>query len=302
MIYGVDIGGSKIELVVFDAALAPVERERIATPTQDYQAFLAAVGDLVGRADARFGGGWPIGIGIPGLVDGEGRSFCANVPCATGQTVAPDLAQRLGRTVVAENDCRLFALSEATGGAGDEYRTTFGAILGTGAGAGLVIDGRLERGARGLAGEYGHVALPAVLQQHYDLPIWTCGCGLAGCMEAYIAGPGLLALARHRGIAADGTADVVERWRGGDEVAQQLYRCFLDILGASLATVVKLIDPDVIVMGGGLSRIPEVIADLPAAVAAHLFRGFAPPPIVVARFGDSSGVRGAALLARDAAA
>ena len=299
MIYGVDIGGTKIELVVFDDALTPQSRERLPTPTGDYDAFLGAVADLVARADAEHGVAAPIGVGIPGLVDAEGLSFCANIPCAIGKPVASDLSTRIGRTVVAENDCRLFALSEAHGGAGAGYRTVFGAILGTGAAAGLVVDGRLERGRRGAAGEYGHLPLPATLQHGHDLRLRDCACGLPACAEGYVGGPGLLAMAREYGVEGNDTQAVVEAWRSGTRAGTRTYEAFIDILGASLANVVKLVDPDVIVMGGGLSQIPEVIADLPQAITRHMFSGFGSPPVVLAKFGDSSGIRGAALLARE---
>lgn len=300
MIYGVDIGGTKIELVVFDDGLEPVARERVDTPTDDYDVFLSAVTDLIAKADAQYGDGAAVGVGVPGLVDEQGNSFSANVPCAIGKPVGHDLAARIGRPVVAENDCRLFALSEATGGAGEGHHSVFGAILGTGAAAGLVVDGRLERGRRGAAGEYGHLPISARQQQLHDLIVLDCACGLPGCAEAYIGGPGLLAMARYFGVEADGTQAVVAAWREGQFNAKRTYDAFLDILGASLANVVKLIDPDIIVMGGGLSQIPEVIADLPEAISRHMFAGFGAPPIVAARFGDSSGVRGAALLAREA--
>lgn len=289
-------------MVVFDLALEPLSRERIATPTDDYDAFLGAVAALVAKADAAGGAGAPIGVGIPGLVDERGLSFCANVPCAIGKPVAQDLAERIDRPVVAENDCRLFALSEAIGGAGAGYRSVFGAILGTGAAAGLVLDGRLERGRRGAAGEYGHLPLSAQLQHKHDIPLIDCACGLKACAEAYIGGPGLLRLARHFGVAAEDTREVIAAWRAGDPARQKTFAAFIDILGASLANVVKLVDPDVIVMGGGLSQIPEVIAAVPDAITRHMFRGFGSPPVVTARFGDSSGVRGAALLARERAA
>ena len=300
MIYGVDIGGSKIELVVFDDGLEPVARERIATPTDDYSAFTAIVTDLLRKADATYGSDAPIGIGMPGLVDENGLAFCANVPCAIGKAVADDLSALIGRRVIMENDCRLFALSEATGGAGSNYRNVFGAILGTGAAAGIVIDGTLQRGSRGVAGEYGHLPVSASLQHDHGLAIRTCACGLRGCAEAYVGGPGLLAMARQFGVAAESTMAVAELWRAGDADAKRTYAAFVDILGESLANVAKLIDPDIIVMGGGLSQLPEVIADLPGAIVKKMFNGFRSPPVVVARFGDSSGVRGAAILAREA--
>lgn len=301
MIYGIDIGGTKIEFVAFGDALAPVERRRLATPAHDYSAFTQALTQLIEEADASFGDAIghkaPVGLGMPGLQDREGRALCANLPGVTGHKVAQDMAQRLGRPVAMLNDTRCFALSEARGGAGEGHRVVFGAILGTGAAGGLVIDGHVEDGHRGLAGEYGHLPLPAALQQHYDLPLLTCGCGLPGCFEAYVAGEGLIALARHFGCDADDSRALAAAWRAGDDKALATRDAFLDILGASFANIVKLCDPDIIVLGGGLSLIDEVCAGLPQAIAGHLFAGLASPPVVRAKFGDSSGVRGAAILA-----
>ncbi|MDE2436098.1 MAG: ROK family protein [Sphingomonadales bacterium] len=297
MILGADIGGTKIEAVVFDDALNAIDRRRIATPATDYDAFLDAVAELVEWGDGLAGSPARVGIGFPGLVDSGERSLSANIPCATGRPVKADIAQRLGRTVALCNDTHCFALSEARDGAGRGHSRVFGAILGTGAAGGLVVDGRLERGAHGIAGEYGHQPLSASIQQRFNLPVWTCGCGLEGCSEAYVGGPGLLALARQFGLDAASTHDVVAAWRAADPIGQRTYQCFLEILAVSLANMVKLLDPDVIVMGGGLSLIDEIVVDLPGAIERNLFSGFSAPPVVAALHGDASGVRGAAILA-----
>jgi N-acetylglucosamine kinase len=299
LIYGIDIGGTKIELVVFSDALEELWRKRIETPVQSYPAFLGAVSGLIDEADQQFGKRAVVGIGLPGLVDAQGRSLCANVPCATGQYVAQDLSRQLDRFVVVENDCRLFALSEAKGGAGQGHQTVFGAILGTGAAGGTVIDGKLARGGRGMGGEYGHLPLPALIQQEFDLPLWPCACGLLSCAEAYVTGPGLLKrLSPHFGVPAEQTSDLIAAWRSNDAAAKRIFDCLTAILGATLASVVKVIDPDIIVMGGGLSLVDEIVAAMPDAISGHLFEGFASPPVVAAKFGDSSGARGAAILAQ----
>ena len=299
MFYGIDIGGTKIEFVVFDDALDPVERIRIATPADDYSAFMTAVCDLIAQADAKYGADAKVGIGMPGLVEPNGRALCSNLPGLMGQSVNADIARRIGRPVAIGNDTRCFALSEATDGAGAGYRSVFGAILGTGAAGGLVIDGRVEEGARSLAGEYGHLALPALLARRYDLPIRRCGCGLLGCIEAYVAGDGLVALGAHFGASAATTRALADAWRAGDGPANAAREAFLDILGAAFANIVKLCDPDIIVLGGGLSLMPELVEVLPTTIANHLFGGFSAPPLRTARFGDASGVRGAAILARE---
>jgi N-acetylglucosamine kinase len=302
VIYGLDIGGTKIEFVAFGDDLEAIERARVETPADDYGSFLRFLTDLIEQADARFGDRPRVGLGVPGLVDRDGRALCSNLPGVSGHRVGEDIAARIGRPVATLNDTRCFALSEAVGGAGDGYRVVFGAILGTGAAGGLVIDGRVEDGHRGLAGEYGHLPLGADLAQKYALPIRRCGCGLPGCIEAYAAGDGLIALARHFDAGAADAPALVEAWRAGDAPSLATRDAFLDILGSGFANIVKLCDPDVIVMGGGLSLIAEVIELLPQAIEGHLFGGFAAPPVLPARFGDASGVRGAAILAQGLAA
>lgn len=298
MIYGVDIGGSKIEIAVFDSELAMQDRWRVPTPSRSYRQFLDAVIGLVEQADTRFGAGKAVGLGIPGLIDAGGKSLCANVPCANGQTVAADLGARLHRPFVADNDCRYFALSEATGGAGAGHHRVFGAILGTGAAAGLVVDNVLVHGWQGIVGEYGHIQLPASIAAKHRLPIWPCGCGLPACVESYISGPGLVALAGHFGLEQTAVPAIIETCRAGDPRAIATFDCYMDILGATFATVSMMVDPDIVVLGGGLSLVDEVVAGIPSAIARHLFKGFSPPPVVRSRFGDSSGVRGAAIEAR----
>lgn len=298
MIYGVDIGGSKIEIAVFDRDLDLKDRWRTRTPSRDYSEFLDAVAGLVAEADHRFGDGEAIGMGIPGLVDRTGQSLCANVPCATGQHVATDLAELLKRPVVADNDCRCFALSEGIGGAGENYRRVFGAILGTGAAGGLVVDGKLSHGWQGIAGEYGHIQLPASTAHKYSLPLWPCGCGLPACIESYVSGPGLVALAAYFEVGQATVPEIIEAYRRGEPSAIQTFDCFMDILGTTFATVGMMVDPDIIVLGGGLSLVDEIVAGLPSAISAHLFPGFVSPPVLQPRFGDSSGVRGAAIMAR----
>lgn len=301
MIYGIDIGGSKIEIAVFGPDFDAIDRWRIATPQGDYDAFVDAIAGLIRQADERFGADARIGLGIPGLVDNAGRSLSANVPRANGRTIAADVAGRVGRPVVSENDCRCFALSEATGGAGEGFPIMFGAILGTGAAGGLVVHGALVRGRNGIAGEYGHIQLPAALAQHYGLPLHRCGCGLPACFESYISGPGLIRLAREFGVDAADVPAIAALWRAGDAAAIRVRDCFLDLLGAMFATVTMMVDPNVIVMGGGLSLLSDVVAGIPPAIERHLFAGFGSPAVLAARFGDASGARGAAILAQQAA-
>ncbi|WP_288130878.1 ROK family protein [Microbulbifer sp.] len=298
MIYGLDIGGTKIEFTCFDTALHLQYSERIATPTEDYPAFIDALVSLVEAADVRHGEPGALGVGMPGLIDAEGKSLSANIPCATGKQVTVSLGERLQRPVAIENDCRLFALSEAHDGAGKGHAHVYGAVLGTGAAGGLVINGRLYRSRQGIAGEYGHHPLPAHLRKKYQLPVLRCGCGLTGCLEPYIAGPGLTNLHHYLCGESLTVPQIVQHWRNGDANAIVTRETHKDLLGAAFANLVMAHDPDIIVIGGGLSRIEEMYRDLPEAIEAHLFAGFQSPPITPPKFGDASGARGAALLAR----
>lgn len=300
--HGLDIGGSKMELVAFAAAgdaLHDVFRERIPTPSHDFAAFVASIAALVGRADEALGFAAPVGIGLPGIVDpASGRQLSSNVPALNGRLVAPALEEALRRPVVIGNDCQCFALSEAQGGAVDGLPTMFGAILGTGAGGGYCTDARLQRGLNGFAGEWGHWAVPAHLLAQYDLPVIACSCGRHGCLERYVSGPGMSML--HAYFGGDGAApmELAARAALGDLLARRSLDVHLDLLAHALSSLVLSFDPHAIVLGGGLSRLPHLYRELPAAVRRHLFPGVQVPPILPPRFGDAGGARGAALLAR----
>ncbi|MGL4691437.1 MAG: ROK family protein [Stenotrophomonas maltophilia] len=298
--YGIDIGGTKIELVACDATLVVHHRQRVATPTRDYAAFLQAIVDLVGAADAALGQrGVAVGIGLPGVRDrASGRQLSANVPSLTGHTVGADLQARLQRPLELGNDLQCFALSEAHDGTAAGYPSMFGVILGTGAGGGFCVGGRLIAGHNGIAGEWGHWSLPATLQQRHDLPLLACGCGLRGCLERYVSGSGLAMVHERRGGDALDAAEVVARAQAGDAIAQQALAIHRDLLGYSFASLILALDPHVIVLGGGLSKLEQLYRDLPAAIAPYLFDGVRVPPILPPTFGDAGGARGAALLAR----
>lgn len=296
--YGLDIGGTKIEIGIFDSNLNLIDSWRVRTPTQNYQGFLNAIAELVSDADQRSGQQGNIGIGMPGIVDSNSLVKSANVSCATGKPLVKDLENLLGRPVVMANDCKLFALSESFGGAGDKLPVVYGAVIGTGAGGGLCIDGRLYETSNNLAGEYGHLPASGALIQKYNLPIRQCGCGLLGCIETYIAGPGLGWLYEHFGSGTNNTTTFVSDLRNSDPIAKKTFSCYIDLLGSAFSTLVLSYDPDMIVVGGGLSKIDEIIEALPEAINQNLFEGVKSPIISRATFGDSSGVRGAAILAR----
>lgn len=297
--YGIDIGGTKIELVACDAAMQVTWRRRISTPQGDYDGFLQAMLGLVAEADTALGrSDAAIGIALPGVRDRRtGRQLSANVPALTGHSVAADLQARLQRRLHFGNDLQCFALSEAHGGAADGYPSMFGAILGTGAGGGFCLQGRLLSGFNGLAGEWGHWSVPGHLLQRHGLPLIDCACGLQGCVERYVSGSGLAMIERHLGGNAADASAVIALAEAGDARARQALDIHRDLLGHSLAALVLALDPHVIVLGGGLSQYAPLYQQLPAAVSAHLFNGVQVPPIVPPRFGDAGGARGAALLA-----
>jgi len=296
---GLDIGGTKIELVACDAALDVHYRRRIDTPARDYTAFVDAVLALVQSAETELDAPcMAVGVGIPGVVErATGRQLSSNVPALTGRTVAADLQARLQRPLHMGNDCQCFALSEARGGAADGYPSMFGAILGTGTGGGFCVDGRLVAGFNGIAGEWGHWTAPATLLDQYALPVLDCPCGLRGCVERYVSGSGLAWIHAHLGGERIDAGAIDVRAQQGDATALRALAIHRDVLGHGLAQLVMALDPHVIVLGGGLSKCEPLYRDLPAAVAAHLFNGMRVPPILPPAFGDAGGARGAALLA-----
>lgn len=291
--YGLDIGGSKIELAIFDANLQVQQKWRVATPRLDYPQFLATVLAQIAKADAITGQAATVGIALPGALRHDGTVLSSNLPCLNNQAVARDLSVRLRRAVAIGNDCRCFALSEAVFGAGRGRPKVLGYILGTGAGGGFCINGNLLPGR--LAGEYGHVGLSALVRERHQLPLFACGCGQTGCVEPYVSGTGLARLFQYFGGSGSSEA-WLSAYREQDQAASRAFAAYIDALGAHLAGLCLSVEPDCIVLGGGLSQVPEIFRALPNAVQSHLFAGVDVPPIVVAEGGDASGERGAALL------
>lgn len=301
MRYGFDIGGTKIEMAAYDDRLNQVFCQRVSTPTGDYQQFLSCVKTLVAQADLTLHTRGSIGIGLPGVTDPISRKqLSVNVPCITGHCLAEDLANTLDRPVAIENDCRCFALSEASTEQTQRHDIVFGVILGTGAGGGLVLHKHLHKGKNGLAGEWGHIPISAQLVQRYDLPLFSCSCGLTGCFERYVSGRGFMALAQHFRHPATSVPDLLGCYRQGDPLAQRLVGMYIDILASALASLQLMLDVDAFVLGGGVSNMPELYRLLPIAMRAWLFPNSEPAAILSPVFGDSSGVRGAALLEQNA--
>ncbi|QTD47023.1 ROK family protein [Ottowia testudinis] len=293
---GIDLGGTKIEIAALDAQGAFVLRERVPTPRGDYPATLRAIAALVEQAEQRLGvAGLPLGMGIPGsLSPRTGRVRNANSTALNGQPLGDDLQALLQRPVRLENDANCLALSEATDGAGAGAGVVFAAILGTGVGAGVAVHGRVLRGCNGVAGEWGHNPLPRA-DAHELAPV--CWCGRAGCQELFLSGPGLAADHARCGAAALSTADIVAAARAGDGAAAASLTRYAERLARALAQVINVLDPDVIVLGGGMSNVGALYEQVPRLWAPHVFSDVVRTALRPARHGDSSGVRGAAWLA-----
>ncbi len=300
ILIGIDLGGTKTEIACLSREGAWLLRRRVPTPRGDYAATLAAIARLVTDAEAELGRRGTVGVGIPGSVSPvTGRVRNANSTWLNGQFLVQDLARVLGRPVRIQNDANCLAVSEATDGAGTGARAVFAAILGTGVGAGIVVDGQALVGRNGIAGEWGHNPLPAPRAD--ELPGPACWCGRRGCIEAWVSGPALAA--DHANHAhADGNADalaIAEAARAGDPRAAASIERWIDRLGRALGAVINLLDPDVIVLGGGLSNVAALYERLPAAWAPHVFSDVVTTRLARSAHGDSSGVRGAAWLWRD---
>jgi len=292
---GIDLGGSKIEAAALDGQGLIRCRRRVPTPAGDYPGTLRAIRELVEALERELGERGTVGIGIPGALSPlTGLVKNANSTCLIGQALDRDLAAALGRPVRLANDADCFALSEAVDGAAAGAATVFGAILGTGVGGGVVVRGRLLAGPNAIAGEWGHSPLP--WPRDDERPGTLCYCGKHGCIETFVSGPGL---ARdHAAIAGEALSavEVAEHAEAGDPRAEATMRRYEDRLARALATVINLIDPHVIVLGGGLGQIPRLYQRVPALWGAYVFSDAVATRLVPPRYGDSSGVRGAAWL------
>jgi len=294
---GVDLGGTKIEAAVLDDGGTVRWRERVATPAGDYAATLDAVATLVGRARGAMGADLTIGIGHPGTLTAAGRIKNANSTCLNGRPLQADLEARLAQPVRLANDANCLALSEATDGAGAGAGVVFAVILGTGVGAGIAVHGRVLQGPNGLAGEWGHNPLPWTTADETPPP---CYCGQRGCIETWLSGPALAADDRRHGGDALDAATIATRAGAGDAACAATLERHAQRLARALAGVINLLDPDVIVLAGGLSRIGMLYERVPALWSRWVFSAGADEPVrtrlVAAAHGDASGVRGAAWL------
>lgn len=291
---GVDLGGTKIEAQIFDVNWQIRQKHRISTP-ETYPALIDAIGDMFGWIDSQ-APNLPAGIASAGLVNKKtGLALCSNLP-ATGKPFVQDVAEKVGHDVRFVNDCRAFTLSEAIFGTARGLSPVVGVILGTGVGGGLVVHEKMVLGADDLSGEFGHAAAPAALVLKHGLPIVKCGCGRSGCIETLISGPGMARIAKAI-TGTDMTSYDVAEARKTDAAAAKVWAIWCDLVAELFLSLTLTIDPQVIVLGGGLSRIENVAVDLQAALGRAQFKGFPVPEIRLAEGGDASGARGAAYAA-----
>lgn len=292
---GIDLGGTKIETALLDSAGAVRFRQRTAAPRDDYGATIAAIAGLVAEADSQAGKARAtVGIGIPGTISpATGLVKNANSTWLNGRPLLQDVETALGRPVRIANDANCFALSEAVDGAGIGARTLFGVILGTGVGGGLAIDGRVVTGANAIAGEWGHNPLPWPRADEFPGP--ECWCGRRGCIESWVSGPALAGQYRRRS-GRDLEATEIAEAAPGDPEAESCLAEYEERLARALAHAINILDPEVIVLGGGLSNISRLYETLPRLWAGPVFSDHVATRILPPRHGDSSGVRGAAWL------
>jgi fructokinase len=292
---GVDLGGTKIEFVALERDGRELHRHRIATPRFDYEGTVSAVAQAVEGIEKEFGRSATVGVGIPGTISAKtGLVKNANSTWLNGTPFDKDLSHALGREVRCANDANCLAVSEATDGTGAGKHVVFAVILGTGCGGGIALDGRVHSGSNGVAGEWGHNTLPWMRAEEYPGP--ACYCGRNGCIETWISGTGLEAdYQRATKVSLKGP-EIIARSAAGESAALAALDRFEDRLTRGLAQVINLLDPDVIVMGGGASQIPRIYRNVPARLKEYVFGGEADTPLLPAKHGDASGVRGAAWL------
>lgn len=293
---GIDLGGTKIEGRAFDAEGHELDRLRVPTPREDYEGTLAAIGEVATALETRTGGKGLVGLGIPGtIVRATGLVKNANSTWLNGRPLEVDLKKATGRDIRCANDANCLAISEATDGAAAGYGVVFGVILGTGCGGGVSLDGKVHAGPNGLAGEWGHNPLPRPTPAESPGPL--CYCGNRNCMELWLSGSGLERdYAEVTGKSLRGP-EIVAASEAGDAEAEATIQRWEDRVARGFTTIINMLDPDAIVIGGGLSNLDRLYTNVPPRVQALIFGGGAlDTPILKAKHGDASGVRGAAWL------
>ena len=292
---GIDLGGTKIEGIALSQAGDELYRHRIETPQGDYEATLNAITELIKQIEKNMGEKGSIGIGTPGaLSPTSGLMRNSNSVCMNGKPVLNDLQNVLKRDIRIANDANCFALSEATDGIAKDFSVVFGVIIGTGTGAGMVVNKTVLMGANAIAGEWGHNSLP--WPEDIELPGPECYCGKSGCVETWLSGPGMVRDHElHNNIFLDPQA-IVAKARFGDEESQETLQRYQIRLAKSLAQVINIVDPDAIVLGGGMGNIKELYENVPAIWREYVFSDAVNTQLLAPQYGDSSGVRGAAWL------
>jgi fructokinase len=311
--FGIDLGGTKTEIIVLDSRGQTLYRHRVPTPAQSYVEILNTIELLVIEAQTKTSLATALGVGAPGApIPESGRMKNANTTCLIGQRLEGDLSQRLRIPVLVENDANCLALSEAIDGAGAGAHTVFAAILGTGVGGGISIGGQIIRGQHHIGGEWGHNPMPfrhPDAQPHYGPR--RCYCARWDCIETYLSGPGLARTyneiahshaPNHAQRPVRSANDIATLAKAGDQIAIKTVECYADQLAIALASVINILDPDTVVLGGGVSNIDMLYPLLSERLGQHVFTDELTTPLKRALHGDSSGVRGAAWLASQAKA
>ena len=292
---GIDLGGTKIEIIALDDHGSELLRRRVATPRNDYYGTLNAITQLVRDVEAELGKQGTLGIGTPGALSrATGLLKNSNSVALNGKPILHDLEELLQRKIRISNDANCFALSESVDGAAAGAEVVFGVIPGTGVGAGIVVNGHVLTGPNAIAGEWGHNPLPWPQPDELSGP--PCYCGKLGCIETFLSGPGMMKLhSQETGLALSST-EIVQRAAQGDHACDQAMRAYENRLARALAHVINILDPDVIVLGGGMSNIERLYANVPKLWGEWVFSDRVDTKLVKNKYGDSSGVRGAAWL------
>jgi fructokinase len=293
---GIDLGGTKIEVAVFDESFTPLWLQRVSTPAS-YRAMLSCLQQQIGEActQTRLAADHPVGMGIPGSPNPtSGNIRNANTLVLNGKNLAGDLQEISGHPVRLANDANCFALSEAMDGAAQDASSMFGVILGTGCGGGLVIGGKLWSGASGIGGEWGHNSLP--WPADHELPGIDCWCGQTGCIETWLSGPGMLAHYQSRGGTAISVEEISRRAQEGAKTEIRALQTYSNRLARSLAALINIVDVEMVVLGGGLSHLPNMAKQTQDQIHRWIFSDAPTVKIVRNQHGDSSGIRGAARL------
>jgi fructokinase len=292
---GIDLGGTKIEFVALERDGRELHRHRVSTPRGDYEGTVRAIKDGVLEIESKLRRSGTVGVGIPGTISGITHTVKnANSTWMNGRPFDKDLSSALNREVRCANDANCLAVSEATDGAGAGKHLVFAVILGTGCGGGIAVDGCVHNGRNGVAGEWGHTVLPWMRADEFPGP--DCYCGLRGCIETWISGTGLEADYERATKTKLRGKEIIARCEAGEAEAIACVQRYEDRLTRSLSQLVNILDPDIIVLGGGVSQVPRLYQNVPQRLKDYVFGREADTPVVVAKHGDASGVRGAAWL------